>query len=307
MQVRAKIITHSKAYTLICLLLFCGLMSNGQVSVDSTRLMNALKALSSQEMAGRLSGTNGISRARIFIKNNFNYAGLHELESNWFIPFDMKAKNYPSQGVNVVGFLKGESDSAVVVTAHYDHLGVKNREIYYGADDNASGVSVLLEAAWLFAAKKTTPKYTIIFAALDAEETGLLGGYALVEYLQKANIPVKLNLNMDMVSKGFNNELYVCGTYHYPQLKSLIDTDGSRYAKVQLKLGHDQPGSGHDDWTMSSDHGPFHKQKIPFLYFGVEDHKYYHQPTDTFETTPFSFFYHAAETITGFLSEYLYQ
>ncbi|MEQ8811676.1 MAG: hypothetical protein RIE59_21585, partial [Imperialibacter sp.] len=71
MQVRAKIITHSKAYTLIYLLLFCGLMSHAQVSVDSTRLMNALKALSSQEMAGRLSGTNGISRARIFIKNNF--------------------------------------------------------------------------------------------------------------------------------------------------------------------------------------------------------------------------------------------
>jgi Zn-dependent M28 family amino/carboxypeptidase len=278
-----------------------------QVQVDSTRLMNNLKALSSKEMAGRMSGTNGISRARILIKDAFNDAGILQLDENWLVPFDINAKNYPSQGVNIIGFLKGESDSAVVVTAHYDHLGVKNNEVYYGADDNASGVAVLMEAARLFGAKKERPKYTMIFAALDAEETGLLGGYALVEYLQKSNIPVKLNVNMDMVSKGYKNDLYVCGTYHYPQLKPLVDLAGTRYAKVPLKLGHDLPGSGHDDWTMSSDHGPFHKQKIPFLYFGVEDHKHYHQPTDTFETTPFSFFYHAAETITGFLNDYLYQ
>ncbi len=278
-----------------------------KAQVDSTRLMNNLKTLSSKEMGGRKTGSNGISRARIFIKDAFSNAGIIALESNWLIPFDINAKGYPSQGVNIVGFLKGESDSAVVVTAHYDHLGTERDGIYYGADDNASGTSVLIEAAYLFAAKKAPPKYTVIFAALDAEETGLLGGYALVKYLKNANIPVKLNVNMDMVSKGFNNELYVSGIYHYPHLKPLIDLNGDRYAKVKLLLGHDVPGTGPDDWTMSSDHGPFHKQQIPFLYFGVEDHKYYHQPTDTFETTPFSFFYHAAETITGLLNEYLNQ
>ena len=291
----------------LALLLFSQAKCEAQQGVDSVRLIHNLQTLSSAEMAGRMSGTNGISRARVFIKNSFQYSGLTEHGSSWFIPFDIKAKNYPPQGVNVVGVLKGKSDSVVVVTAHYDHLGVKNNEIYYGADDNASGVAVLLEAATIFAVRATLPRYTVLFAALDAEETGLLGAYALVSYLQNEGIPVKLNVNMDMVSKGYNNELYVSGTYHYPQLKPLLDTLGSRYATVQLKLGHDIPGSGHDDWTMSSDHGPFHKRKIPFLYFGVEDHKHYHQPTDTFETTPFSFFYQAAVTITGFLNEYLYQ
>lgn len=301
MQVRAKIATF------IAALLLLGLPGQAQVSIDSARLMNDLKTLSSQEMAGRMSGTNGISRARIYIRNSMKYAGVQEFGSNWLVPFDIKDKqDYPAQGVNVIGVIRGRSDSAVVLTAHYDHLGTRQGDTYFGADDNASGVSVLLEAARFFAAKKDKPANTLILAALDAEEAGLLGAYALVDYLKKEGVAVKLNVNMDMVSKGFNNELYVCGTWHYPQLKKLVDVSGSSYARVQLKLGHDRPGLGHDDWTMSSDHGPFHKQKIPFLYFGVEDHKYYHQPTDTFETTPFSFFYRSAQTIIGFLDSYLY-
>jgi len=295
--------------TLLLLFLVNGAVPdvNSQAIVDSTRLMNTLKTLSSEEMAGRFTGSNGISRARLLIQESFESAALQPLADTWLMPFDIdKKKDYPPQGVNIVGKIEGRSDSAVVVTAHYDHLGVKKGEIYFGADDNASGVTVMLEAATLFSANKTKPAYTIIFAALDAEETGLLGGYALVDYLVTKGIPVKLNLNMDMVSKGFKNELYVCGTYHYPQLIPLIDTTGSFYAKVVLKLGHDRPEQGQDDWTNSSDHGAFHKQKIPFLYFGVEDHKYYHQPTDTFETTPFSFFLRSGQTIVGFLDKYLY-
>ncbi|HKG13990.1 MAG TPA: M28 family peptidase, partial [Pyrinomonadaceae bacterium] len=64
-----------------------------------------------------------------------------------------------------------------------------------------------------------------------------------------------------------------------------------------LLLGHDRPGQGHDDWTNQSDQYAFHKAGIPFVYFGVEDHKDYHKPTDDFETITQPFFVHAAETI----------
>lgn len=273
-----------------------------QNRVDSSRLMNDLKILSSEEMAGRKTGTEGSLKAREYIISELKSAGLQAWKGSWQHSFTIDAKNYPATGINVLGYLPGQSDSLIVVSAHYDHLGKVNDKIYYGADDNASGVAVLLEAARFFSTARDLP-YTLVFAAFDAEEGGLLGAYAFVEQLQGAG--VKLNLNMDMVSKGYKGELYVAGTYHYPGLKQWMDTTGQTYSKVKLKPGHDLPELGHDDWTFASDHGPFHKQKIPFLYFGVEDHPHYHQPTDTFEKTPFSFFYHSAETIIGFLTYYM--
>ncbi len=276
-----------------------------QSPVDSTRLLSDLKFLSSAEMGGRKTGSEGSQKAMEFIEAELQKAGTKPWNGKWRHNFAIDAKGYPNSGTNVVAYLKGSSDSLIVVSAHYDHLGAEGGKIHYGADDNASGVAVLLEAARYFSKANELP-YTLVFAAFDAEEKGLLGAYAFVEDLAKAGAAVKLNLNMDMVSKGYKNELFVAGTYHYPGLKKWIDTTGAVYSKVQLKTGHDLPGSGHDDWTFASDHGPFHKQKIPFLYFGVEDHPHYHQPTDTFDKTPHSFFLHSAETIIGFVNHYLY-
>lgn len=290
--------------TLLILLVGHRLQILAQTPVDSLRLMKHLQILSSEEMAGRKTGTDGSRKAREYIMREYEKAGLQPWSGKWGHSFSIDAKGYPQQGVNILGYLKGRSDSLVVVSAHYDHLGIKDKKIYYGADDNASGVAVLLEAARICSTMESLP-YSIVFAAFDAEEGGLAGAYAFVDELQKQGLPVKFNLNMDMVSKGYKNELYVSGSYHYPRLKKYIDTTGTLYSRVQLKTGHDLPGSGHDDWTFSSDHGPFHKQKIPFLYFGVEDHPHYHQPTDTFDKTPYSFFLHAAETIIGFLNYYL--
>jgi len=88
---------------------------------------------------------------------------------------------------------------------------------------------------------------------------------------------------MDMVARADKGELVACGTFFYPQLKPHLESLTSE--KVKLVFGHDDPEKykGQDNWTFSSDHGPFHRAKIPFIYFGVEDHKDYHQPTDDFE------------------------
>lgn len=168
----------------------------------------------------------------------------------------------------------------IVVTAHYDHIGIKDGKIYNGADDNASGISGLLAIARYFKAKR--PRHTLIFVAFDAEEKGLRGAKHFVNNLPVQKDMIKLNVNMDMISRSDQNEMYAVGTYHYPHLKNALD-EVAETALIKLSLGHDRPELGSNDWTYSSDHAPFHQKGIPFIYFGVEDHEDYHEHTDVAE------------------------
>ena len=184
-----------------------------------------------------------------------------------------------------------------VVSAHYDHLGIRDGQIYPGADDDASGVAVILELAAF--CQKTPFRHTILFAAFDAEERGLQGAKA---FLVKPPVPkdrIALNVNLDMVSRSDKREIFVAGTYHYPDLKAPLEEVAKR-APITVLFGHDKPvaiAGGVEDWTNQSDHGPFHAAKIPFVYFGVEDHADYHKPTDTADKINRGFFVDVAETI----------
>src|SRR5690606_32588854 len=122
------------------------------------------------------------------------------------------------------------------------------------------------------------------------------GAFAFLKnpVIDKARI--QLNVNMDMISRNVNKELYAAGTYKHPAIKKIIEKS-DRGTGIQLKFGHDLPGSGREDWTMQSDQGPFAQQNIPFVYFGVEDHPDYHKPTDTFANIDPDFYYGAASTI----------
>ncbi len=100
---------------------------------------------------------------------------------------------------------------------------------------------------------------------------------------------------MDMLSINNKGELYASGTYHYPELKPVLENIET--GEVKLLFGHDGPEDGADDWTLASDHGPFHKKGVKFIYFGVEDHEHYHQPTDEFETIPKEFYKKSVQTI----------
>ena len=107
------------------------------------------------------------------------------------------------------------------------------------------------------------------------------------------------NVNLDMVSRSDKRELFVAGTYHYPGLKAPLD-DVARRAPITVLFGHDKPvavAGGVEDWTNQSDHGPFHDAKVPFVYFGVEDHADYHKPTDTADKINHGLFVDVAETI----------
>jgi Zn-dependent M28 family amino/carboxypeptidase len=186
-------------------------------------------------------------------------------------------------------------ESLVVVTAHYDHLGVSDGKLFNGADDNASGVAVLLQLAARFGGSRP-PENSFIFAALDAEELGLLGARALVKQLQAEKRALALNVNLDMVSRSDRGELYAVGTHQTPALRAPLGRVAAR-APVKLIFGHDRPELGKGDWTNQSDQFYFHRAGVPFVYFGVEDHRDYHKPTDDFETITPDFFVRAAGTI----------
>ncbi len=184
-----------------------------------------------------------------------------------------------------------------VVSAHYDHLGVRDGVVYPGADDNASGVAVILEVAAY--CQKNPFRRSIVFAAFDAEEGGLNGARVFVAKPPVPKERIALNVNLDMVSRSDKREIFVAGTYHTPSLKPPLEAVAKR-APITVLFGHDRPkamAGGVDDWTNQSDHGPFHAAKIPFVYFGVEDHADYHKPTDTADKINRGFFVDVAETI----------
>ena len=187
----------------------------------------------------------------------------------------------------------------IVITAHYDHLGVRDSLIYNGADDNASGTAGLIAIMDYFS--KTEQNHTLIFAALDGEEGGLRGARALVQDSVLMD-KVVLNINMDMIAQNDKNELYAVGTYHYPQLKPVLENVIT--GDVSLLFGHDTPEDGNQDWTSQSDHYPFHEMGIPFIYFGVEDHEYYHKATDEFETIPQEFYKSSVQVILNAVLEF---
>ncbi|MBL4706335.1 MAG: M28 family peptidase [Flavobacteriales bacterium] len=126
------------------------------------------------------------------------------------------------------------------------------------------------------------PEYSIILVAFDAEEDGLIGSK---HFINKPPVSLKkiiFNLNMDMVSRDEDQEIFICGTHHYKKLIPLLH-DVDSLSKIKVTYGHDSGAMRSEDWTHASDHGSFHKKNIPFVYLGVEDHEDYHQPTDVFE------------------------
>lgn len=262
--------------------------------LDSEFMLEDLRKLSHDAAEGRRTGTKGSEAARRFIIKQFEDMKAKSLKKDYRHPFSFVTSRGDSiSGENVVAYIKGEEETAFVVTAHYDHLGVRDSVVYNGADDNASGVAALIALAEYFKANK--PRHTLIFAALDAEEMGLQGAKA---FLEDESIPqelIKLNINMDMISMNDKNELYVAGTSHNAFLKPIVEE--VNVLPLQLKFGHDTADLGNDDWTNSSDHGPFHKKGIPFLYFGVEDHENYHKPTDDFENVNKEFYIKAVHAI----------
>jgi hypothetical protein len=259
---------------------------------DTAALMRTVRVLAADSMEGRRVGTAGGARARRYLLERLQALQLAPWGSGYEYPFPLGKE---LAGVNLVAEIPGRDRKRfVVLSAHYDHVGVLRGEVYNGADDNASGVAgVLALAAEL---KRTPLKHSVLIALFDGEEAGLLGATAFVAEARRRKTSLALDVNLDMVGHNDRGELWAAGAGRYPILLPTLKALQA-HAPVRLLLGHDRPGGKQQDWTNDSDQGPFHAAGIPFVYFGVEDHKDYHRPSDDPETLTPAFFGRAIATV----------
>ena len=252
--------------------------------LDSVQIVDDLKFLSGDSCAGRQPGTKGHRLAVNRILMRMRQSALDSFNSSLIQNFEGKIINMSLKGQNIVSWIKGTMypDKFIVISAHYDHIGKdENGNIFYGASDNASGTACLLALAKYF--KQYPHAYSLIFAAFDREESGLEGATYFVEHNSSDTLQPKIifNLNLDMIVRGADRELFVSGISHNPSLKYIV-AELQQKTNSKILMGHDR-GGGYHDWTDKSDHYPFYKKNIPFLYLGTEDHPDYHKTTDSFD------------------------
>jgi Zn-dependent M28 family amino/carboxypeptidase len=283
----------------ITLIIFCliPLFVSAQ-KINSVQLLTDIEYLASDQLEGRSPLSKGSLLAREYIIDRFQSLGMTSQYPDFTQYFSFKGRREGQTGenaANIVGFIPGhQTDKLIVITAHYDHLGKIGEKIFNGADDNGSGTAALLALAAYF--MENRPLHSMMFIALDAEESGQQGVKALIVDFPFELGKVILNINMDMISRNDDKEIYAVGTYHFPFLKPMIQKV-SEARNPKLLFGHDVPNSGIKDWTFSSDHSQFFLNNIPFIYFGVEDHKDYHKESDTFENIHPDFFAETVELI----------
>jgi len=199
---------------------------------------------------------------------------------------------------NVLGIIEGSKypEEIVVLTAHYDHLGIENSKIYYGADDDGSGTVALLEIAQAFSLAKQEgfgPARTILFMPVTGEERGLMGSEY---YTDKPVFPLKntvVDLNIDMIGRvdaaHINNEeyVYIIGSN---RLSSELHTINENANKASVNIELDYSFNSFDDpnrFYYRSDHYNFAKNNIPVIFYFSGVHEDYHKPTDTVDKIRF--------------------
>ena len=259
-----------------------------------SQLIADLRILSADDMEGRDTGAPGGERARAYIVQRLEAMGVAAPPVGRLQPFTARGRHPQGprdfSGTNILAAIPGTraGNRWIVVTAHYDHVGVNDGQIYNGADDNASGVATALALAAELKARP--PEHGVIFAFVDGEERGLLGARHFVEVPPVPLDSIALNVNYDMTARADDGKLWVTGTYQHPNLRPILEPIAA-VGNVSLSFGKDTPqDTGADNWVEASDHAAFHAVGLPFLYFGVDYHPDYHRPSDDFErVTPETF------------------
>ena len=274
--------------------------------VTNAQLLADVRILSADDMEGRDTGAPGGERARSYIVARLEALGVAAPGMGRLQPFEARGRTREGvktfNGTNIIGVIPGTRVGGryIVVTAHYDHVGVNDGQVFNGADDNASGVATMLALAAEL--KRTPPEHSVLFVALDGEERGLLGATHFVEAPPVPLESISLNLNFDMTARAeTDGKLWVTGTWQNPNLRPILEpipADGA----VALAFGKDTPqDTGEDNWVEASDHAAFYRAGVPFLYLGVNYHADYHRPSDDFERiTPSVFISATAVSIAAF-------
>ncbi len=254
---------------------------------NATRMQADVETLAADAMQGRVPGSAGLDLAAAYIAEEFEKAGLKPGGDNgtYFQSFSIKAENGKQVTVkNVLGLIPGTQEKmqqeSVVLSAHYDHLGKgwpdagsgNKGKIHNGADDNASGVAVMLELARTLG-KTMTPERTVVFAAFTAEEAGLLGARHYVKTAKAYPIEKVIgNLNVDTVGRLGENKLLILGSNSAREWK-FIFMGASFVTGVQTEL----PSQN----ISSSDQVAFIEAGVPGVQFFAGVSPDYHKPGDT--------------------------
>jgi hypothetical protein len=251
---------------------------------DELRLRTEVSTLASPEFAGR-SGEGG-RKAAAHLVAEFRALRLEPLFEGGYeqpIPTDDPARD---QGRNVGARLRGADparrDEWIILSAHYDHLGVRNGVLYPGADDNASGVAMMLEVARALVERGEGMARSVMFVGFDLEEIGLFGSRWFVEHPPVPLDRVKLFITADMIGRALGgvctSNVFVMGTEHAPGLRPWIEA-AARGQPLAVGL------LGSDLLVLNrSDYGPFRARKIPYLFFSTGENPCYHAPSDRAET-----------------------
>lgn len=214
------------------------------------------------------------------------------------ISLDITAKYQPDYKTqNVCGFLKGssDSDSTILVTAHYDHLGVIGKKVVFnGANDNASGTALMLYLAQYYG--KNKPKYNMIFLAFSGEESGLLGSkYYAANPLNDLK-KVKFLINVDMAGTGDDGIQVVNGSIFTKEFDLLTKLNAEKKYLPEVKVR----GA-----MNRSDHAPFYEKGVPaFFIYTLGGTTAYHDIYDRYETLPFTRFNGYANLLTDFIDQF---
>lgn len=200
----------------------------------------------------------------------------------WTYHLAQKKEDVPT--CNVAGIVPGTDPKLkkeiIIVSAHHDHLGLHDGKVFYGADDNGSGTTGILEVARLVA--KSKPKRTILFLSVSGEENGLLGSEAFLAKPPVDLALVKADINLDMIGRGKDDELHVTPA----KIDGAVTTLTLEARKAAEKRGI-ALGAGAEMYWQRSDHYNFVKKGIPAMFFFAGMHEDYHQATDTVDKINF--------------------
>jgi Peptidase family M28 len=251
---------------------------------DEAHLRDVVEVLASPAFGGR-SGAEGKKTVSYLIEH-FRGLKLAPLFDGAYVQPIPGKEPGTVQGRNVGALLRGSdaslADEWVIVAAHFDHLGVRRGVLYPGADDNASGVAMMLEVARSIVQRPSPPKRSMIFIGFDLEEIGLYGSRYFVAHSPVPLNKVALFVTADMIGRSLagvcESYVFVMGTENAPGLRPWID-HAAKGRPLTVGL------LGADILVLNrSDYGPFRTRAIPFLFFTTGENPCYHQPDDTAET-----------------------
>lgn len=214
------------------------------------------------------------------------------------LPFITKPEELVGENVPFIVRGSEKPDEYVAVTAHYDHLGVRGDTIFYGADDDASGTTALLEMARVFsdaASNGNPPRRSILFMPVSGEEKGLLGSRYYSEHPLVPLEQTVADVNIDMIGRidpehdslGIRDYVYVIGSDKLSsELHAINEAANEEHVQLRLDYRFNVPGEP-NRFYFRSDHYNFAKHGIPSIFYFNGKHADYHKPTDTIEKIDF--------------------